>query len=246
MNEKKYLDKVLKSERQQVALLLANPHFQEAVAQARRAWDIPENGLLTIEDWQVWQNDFNQKDALHGVSRLEVSQKIRDLKKREDAESLSEALKLQDEFNANVPVNAFRNQIEQILVELNLPPDAYEPVRGYIVRGTMSSLHGSLGVVVEEKIDLKTGRAEILLRINETTTMRDVQQVWKNVKSLQKNLKYRRRERQRAMPQLNRNLKAVELQKKGMKLDDIAKETGIGSYEDAGKEISRTKKKIGL
>jgi hypothetical protein len=160
--------------------------FQKLVLKAREANSInPEEVSLNFNSRTNWYKSLEiRSDKWENDNLLEWRRKNAILKEQRQ---FSEARKLTEEFNAQIPINKFHNSIAAILRELSLESIWRQGIERYVLTNDVNKLLPKLGASIKSEHGENSPPAELSIRINQYTAQSDINAIWSDVKIMQRN-----------------------------------------------------------
>jgi hypothetical protein len=242
-----YLDEKVKRLKQEIKVLVNRPAFQKEIADLRRKWKIPPDGIKNEDDNQEWNRKLVVKtdeyyEAEWPKCRTEIDKLNKEGKFREAEEKRKEC-------NAKAPLNEFREDIWSTVRKYRLSPRWHNAIRRYILFNDPDNLNLAAGVTIINTWE--NGMKRISLEIDGDTTMKDIKQVWPWVKRMQKDLMYKRADKFQPIKNFERDKKIYELDQEGKTLTEIAELINT-EFDDALLEgeltqiIKRYKKRLNI
>lgn len=234
--------------KQTINVLLNKPKFQAAIIDLRVKWNIPKKGIKNQEKLDLWYHDLDLKtqrcfDDIWPSKRQEI------ILAKENGD-FANSKKIQDDFNKNVPRNAFLNDIKELIREQELSPRWLDGIKRYLLLNDPENIGIFIGPIISKNIDMEFGAETISVEIDATTTLRDIKAIWPEVKVMQSNLTYSKQKKFQPLRKFNRNKKAYDLHMQGKKYSEIAvifsKGKKVVGEEDVAKMIERYKKMVDI
>lgn len=251
MTKTDYFSKRNERIQQRLEILLARSNFQSDIKTLRKKWNIPRDGIETEEAHQEWMNWLNQQtDQYVNKNWPQCRTQSQDLIKQG---KLLERKDLENEFNKNIPRNAFRYDILHLLSQYKIPSQWEESIRRYLLFNKSIDLPIPLNnVTVQETWDFNLGSWQLSLILSADTTLKDIKAIWPLIKQEQVKLHDYASKKFQPVPNLKRDKQIFDLAEKGMSYEDIAstilKEFRAKStfgYDDVSKALHRYRKRIG-
>jgi hypothetical protein len=240
--------KLSSRQKQKIKVLISKPDFINAISELRKKWNIPKDGFKDQSLLDKWRQQLELNTQAYFDNELPSERKkLLEIKNQGDHNKYR---KLLNDFNNKVPKNAFIRDIKKLAKDQKLSPRWVEGIRRYILTNDADRMGVFIGPVISTKIDFEFDTQVISIEIDADTTLSDIKAIWPSVKSAQKNLQYKTQDKFQPLRQFDRNKKAYELQQRGMKYEEIAKELSTNGdqyeYEEVGKMIERYKKKVDI
>lgn len=243
-----YANKLSSRLKQTIKVLTNKPSFVRAIQELRFKWNIPKDGIKTQENLDLWYRDLDLKtqsyfDEILPTKRQEIIQ-------AKESGDFANSRKIQDDFNKNVPRNAFLNDIKGLIREQELSPRWLDSIKRYLLLNDPENIGIFIGPIISKNIDMEFGAETISIEIDATTTLRDIKAIWPEIKVMQSNLSYSKQKKFQPLRKFNRNKKAYDLHKRGKKYSEIAVILSKGKKfvgeEDVAKMIERYKKTVDI
>ena len=240
-----YLKKQSRRINQKFDLIADNPDFKKKIVELRKKWGIAPSGFT--ESKQLQQFEFKLGDSSDDFldrNEAKFALELDKIKKK----NYKLFLDRQKELNDQVPINAFRKDIDDLIKDFKLPPRWFSGLRTYLITNKPMIIFG-LGI--EKKVDLATGEELLYIRIDENTTLQDIIDEWDTVKMHQKDLPYRKAEKFQPIPNLELYKKCYDLNQSGLRPKEIAQRSKelLGEeylWYEISKYISNYKKHIDI
>lgn len=251
-DEKKYLEKKLAINKQLALILSSNQIFQNSVSAIRTLFDIPTEGVPVGDPLTKWKQEFWQKsEQWQNQNWPSWRVKISTLEK---SGRISEAHKLNREFNQNVPLNKFKRDIKKLLVKRRLGLNWLQGVEAYVISNDINTLQPKTTVWIRTESDEFDQLKEISIIVDKTTTWEDVRFMWPMVKELQESLLEKAPQRLKISKQLEHGLLALRLLREKQSYKAIATQINTvfhlpkdDQYEDfqIADLLKNTRRKLG-
>ncbi len=214
--ELEYLEKLNKRQKQKFKIFANNPTFQADVADIRKKWKIPENGLKPGNEILRWSQKLgSDTDDFYKIKWPKYRSELDALRKK----NYFEFEKRQEEINLLAPINAFNQDYYNIIIKYNLPPKWKEGIKTYILSGEERMF---IGPVIHKQFDKDTQQDLLFIQIDDDTTKEDIVNMWHLVKIHQKGLVYRKQDKYQPIPNYERYKRAYDLKQEGKKAKEIA------------------------
>lgn len=236
--------------RQRLKLILSRPDFIKKVIEIRQEFNIPTNGITTNEDSKKWQDELckNTEDYFDNFP-FEKRKEIVDLKNKGE---YHKAELLEKQENDNAPLNSWRIKVKLLLKEYKLPLNFEESIRRFIMfNDSIDKAWISSNIFITEKIDEDTGLKQLLIGINDETTLDDIRKNWQFICLSRDRLYSKVKKKNQPIKNFERNKRAYELKLEGKSLNEIAdllseeyKKDYI--YNDIADFIKKHKKSVGI
>lgn len=201
--------------------------FQNDIVRLRVKWNIPKDGFKSSEKlgkWEKWLRTFSWEKA----QSPEHLKKLIDLGEREKVfnedsnNNASVYQKIQQDYrklNLAIPVNEFHNDIVNLRVKYKLSDVWESELRSYLLSNVGSGL---IGPYCELRYNKDTNEPELWLRIHGDTTLKEIKDVWREVKACQgKLVGYKKRFRGKCYR--DRDNRIFKLYKEGKGYPEIEK-----------------------
>lgn len=236
--------------RQRLKLILSRPDFIEKVKNIRQEFHIPPNGLSTDEESKKWQDDLCQNTENYFDNfPFEKRKEIIDLKNKSE---YYKAELLEKQENDNAPLNSWRIKVKLLLKEYKLPLSFEESIRRHIMFNDEADKSWvTSNIFITEKKDEDTGLKQLLIGINDETTLDDIRKNWAIICIHRDGLYSKVKKKNQPIKNFERNKRAYELKLEGKKLNEIAdvlseeyKKDYI--YNDVADFIKKHKKSVGI
>lgn len=236
--------------RQRLKLILSRPDFIEKVKEIRQEFNIPPNGLTSNEDSKNWQDKLCQKtEDYFDQIPLKRRKEIIDLKNNG---KYHEAELLEKQENNAAPLNSWRVKVKLLLKKYKLPLNFEESIRRFIMfNDPIDKAWISSNIFITEKTDEDTGLKQLLIGINDETTLDDIKKCWSSICFHRDYLYPKAKKKNQPIKNFERNQRAYELKQEGKSLNEIAeiisKEYNSDYvYIDIADFIKKYKKIIGI
>lgn len=218
-----YFDEKTKRLKQEIKVLVSRPAFQKEIADLRKKWNIPPDGIKTEDDNQEWSHKLDiATDEYYETEWPKCRAEIDKLNKER---KFREAEEKRKECNANAPLNALREDIWSVVRKYRLSPRWHTGIRRYLLFNDPDNLNLTAGVTIVTTWE--NGMKRIALEIDSDTTLKDVKQIWPWVKRMQKDLMYRQAEKFQPIKNFERDTRIYELDQDGKTLKEIAETINI-------------------
>lgn len=236
-------------QKQKIKLLVNRPDFQKIVLVLRKKWNIPKDGFQKQEDIDNWNNKLNFDSDKYLEEVLPAKKK--DMDKAINDKNTELYFQLRNEFNNNLPRNAFLNDIKKLVHDQRISPRWINGIKRYLLSNNLDNMAIFLGPVIATKVDMELDLETISIEINEDTVLDDIKAIWPEVKERQSELLYKKRDKNQPMKNFERNKKAYKLKQEGKSLKDIAEILSDEYqkdyvYSDAADFIKKYKKIVGI
>jgi hypothetical protein len=213
-----YFAEKTKRLKQAIKVLISRPAFQKEIADLRKKWNIPPDGIKNEDDNQEWNRNLDiATDRYHEKEwpkcRAEIDRLNKDRKFREAEEK-------RKEHNAKAPLNEFREDIWSVVRKYRLSPRWHTGIRRYILFNDPDNLNLTAGVTIVTTWE--NGIKRIALEIDGDTTLNDIKHIWPWVKRMQKGLMYRQADKFQPIKNFERDTRIYELDQAGKTLKEIA------------------------
>lgn len=247
--KREYFNKLVLRAKQRAKLLIARPDFQEDVRAIRIKFKIPPIGFADDEVNQKWHHEFYQSDDEY-IEKVWLRRR-KEITQLEKENKYTEAEKLRNQLINGSPINSFRITIKEFLKTYKLPLRWKESLRRYVLFNNLDKMLLPIGISLKTESDKDTDLSSLYIEIEDDTTLEDIKQGWQEVKYQQKKLHSRVREKFQPIRRMDRDMKAYELDRQGLKLKDIAEVLSKefnDNYEwyDVSKFIERHRIKLGI
>lgn len=234
---------------QRAKILIANPNFQEAVRLVREKFDIPSEGFIDQEINEKWHHDFYIKDDDYFSENWMKT--CLEIKKLREEKKFNEAYELQQKFNNESPVNAFRIAVKLILLDFRLPLGWEESIRRYILFNDIDHMWIPSNIVIRQDFDKDTLLTRLSILIDDSTTLEDIKNAWPRIKHFQEKLQSYSKKKNQPIKNFERDQLAYNLKQSGKTYNEIADELSKSfnktfSYDDVASFIKRYKKTVGI
>lgn len=248
---KAYFDKRLERIKQKLGILYSRPDFQLDVAEFRKRWNIPDDGIKTEEnnhEWRVWLNEETNKYVeKHLPEHQKEAQELFLQNKLIGRDDLNKG------FNAKVPRNAFRLEILRFLKKYKIPFQWEEITRRYLLFNKDVEQHIPLNsVTLQENWDFDIGSWQLSLLLSADTTLEDIKAIWPLVKEEQSKLHDYDDKKFQPIPNLEIDKRVYELKQQNLTYEKIATQINKDfphlsyAYKDVSDSLQRHKKRLGL
>lgn len=234
--------------KQTIKVLINKPKFQSTIVRLRKKWNIPKDGIKDQEKLDLWYRDLDIKtqnyfDEVWPAKKQEIIiAKVNG--------NFANSRKIQDDFNRNIPRNAFLNDTKVLIREQELSPRWLDGIKRYLLLNDPENMGIFVGPIISKNIDMEFGSETISIEIDATTTLRDMKAIWPEVKVMQSNLFYSKQKKFQPLRKFDRNKKAYDLHMHGKKYSEIAvilsKGKNFVGEEDVAKMIERYKKMVDI
>lgn len=248
---KAYFDKRLERVKQRLGILFVRPDFHGDVLVFRKKWNIPEDGIETEDGNSEWRRWLTQETNTYTEKYL-TDYKVK-AQALTDQGKLNERDDLHKEFNAKVPLNAFRLGVLGFLKKYQIPFQWEEVVRRYLLFNKDIEPHIPLNsVTLQEDWNFDIGSWELSLKLGADTTLEDVKAIWSLVKTQQKKLHDYTNKKFQPIPNLEVDQRAYELKQQKLSHKDIAdkitEEFNLDSYtyKEVSESLRHHKMRLGL
>jgi len=236
-------------QKQKIKLLVNRPDFQKIILVLRKKWNIPKDGFQKQEDIDNWNNKLNFDSDKYLEEVLPAKKK--DMDKAINDKNTELYFQLRNEFNNNLPRNAFLNDIKKLVHDQRISPRWINGIKRYLLSNNLDNMAIFLGPVIATKVDMELDLETISIEINEDTVLDDIKAIWPEVKERQSELLYKKRNKNQPMKNFERNKKAYKLKQEGKNLKEIAeilsnKYKKDYVYTDAADFIKKYKKIVGI
>ncbi len=236
-------------QKQKIKLLVNRPDFQKIILVLRKKWNIPKDGFQKQEDIDNWNNKLNFDSDKYLEEVLPAKKK--DMDKAINDKNTELYFQLRNEFNNNLPRNAFLNDIKKLVHDQRISPRWINGIKRYLLSNNLDNMAIFLGPVIATKVDMELDLETISIEINEDTVLDDIKAIWPEVKKRQSELLYKKRNKNQPMKNFERNKKAYKLKQEGKNLKEIAeilsnKYKKDYVYTDAADFIKKYKKIVGI
>lgn len=234
--------------------LISRPDFQEDVKFLRKKWQIPEDGLRSNEASEQWHRWLDQiSDKFMDKEWSPLRKEILNLRKKSTMPFQHDRVikKKGREFNRRIPINDFRNDIQELVIKYKQPTSMKNSIKHYLLFKNIEFLMLRAGPTMQPIYDSERRLQKVAITVEANTTLNDVKAIWPMVQHMQRKMPSRQQEKIQPSKNFDRDQKAYELQLAGKTYRQIAtalkKEFG-GSlmYNDIGKIIERHKKRLGI
>lgn len=182
--------------------LFYNPNFREKVSQFRHAWNIPVNGVKH-DDHITWITETFLKNDINLLKNTSYKKKIDQLRGKAEREvknrpveiwDINKIKSIQRELLHDGEKGIFEKEILKITeVEFGLYPIDFwvKWLDKFLVLNELSlpSIYENPHCRLEPKLNKDTAEIELYLKIDEYTSIRDIQGYWKIIKTAQNELK---------------------------------------------------------
>lgn len=246
--KQEYIQKTSNRQRQFIKVLVSKPSFVNAIVALRKKWGIPEQGIQSQSELDKWYQKL-EEDTEQYFDKQWPS-KRQELIELRSKGNLTEHKKAQDDFNNDVPRNAFLIDIKRLAHEQKLSPRWVDGIKQYLLFNNPDNMGMFIGPVISTKMDMEFEMETISLEIEANTTLEDIKAIWPEIKEIQSRLPYIKQKKFQPLRKFDRNKKAFELHQQGKKYREIADEFSkngktIGE-EDIAKMIERYKRKVDI
>ena len=242
-----YFEEKTKRLKQEIKVLISRPAFQKEIAFLREKWNIPPDGIKTEDDNQEWHHKLDVATDKYNETewpkcRAEIDRLNKERKFREAEDK-------RKEYNLNVPMNAFREDIWSVVRKYRLSPRWHTGIRRYLLFNDPDNLNITAGVTMVTTWE--NGMERLALEIDGDTTLKDIRQIWPWVKRMQKDLMYKRADKFQPIKNFERDQRIYELQQEGRSEKDIGdiiqREFGDSlDYNEINIAIKRYKKRLNI
>lgn len=234
--------------KQTIKVLINKPKFQSTIVRLREKWNIPKDGIKDQEKLDLWYRDLDIKTQNY-FDEVWPAKKQEIILAKENGD-FANSRKIQDDFNRNVPRNAFLNDTKVLIREQELSPRWLDGIKRYLLLNDPENMGIFVGPIISKNIDMEFGSETISIEIDATTTLRDIKAIWPEVKVMQSSLSYSKRKKFQPLRKFDRNKKAYDLHMQGKKYSEIAvilsKGKNFVGEEDVAKMIERYKKMVDI
>lgn len=245
--KKSYIEKQKERLGQKIKLLISRPDFQEEILTLRKKWNIPVKGIKNEEDNQAWHEQlYIATDKFH---EEEWPKYRRELKKLRDDKKFIEEEKKRREVNLRVPLNAFGNDVWNIVKKFKLAPRWQNGIKRYLLFNDSEHLNLFSGIIINTSWE--KGIEKISLEIDSDTTLSDVKRIWPWIKRMQRGLSYKLSDKYQPIKKFERDKRAYELEKKGKTIEEIGEAINLEFDNSLGDSeirqiIKRYKKRLNI
>lgn len=248
--KKTYFEKRLKRARQKLESLLSRADFQSETNILRTKWNIPSNGIKTEEKNRKWRSWLDQETERY-VEENRPNWTTQ-MQKLLEQGKFHERDELNTQFNANIPLNAFHNEIWRLVHKYKVPAHWYDTVKRYLLFNDPNNAGFPIGnVTMHISWDLKTNHKQLSLIIYADTILEDIKSFWPEVMWEQNHLHDKTVDKFQPRPNMNLDKRVRELwsqKKTGVEIaNTIQKEFEKPEfiYTDVSNSLKRYKKRFG-
>jgi len=236
--------------RQRLKLIFSRPDFLKKVQELRKEFSIPTNGIKTNEESGKWEDDLCQKtEDYYDLIPLEKRKEIIDLKNNG---KYHEAELIEKQENDAAPLNSWRIKIKLLLKDYRLPLSFEESIKRFVMfNETADKAWIASNIFITEKIDEDTGLKQLLIGINDETTLEDIKKSWHFISHSRDRLYSKIKKKNQPIKNFERNKRAYDLKLEGKNLNEIAdllseeyKKDYV--YSDVADFIKKHKKSVGV
>lgn len=242
-----YFEEKTKRLKQEIKVLVSRPAFQKEIADLRKKWNIPQDGIKTEDDNQEWNHKLDvATDEYHETEwpkcRAEIDRLNKERKFREAEEK-------RKEYNAKAPLNEFREDIWSVVRKYRLSPRWHTGIRRYLLFNDPDNLNLTAGVTIVNTWE--NGMKRIALEIDSDTTLKDIRHIWPWVKRMQEGLMYKKADKFQPIKNFDRDKRIYELEQEGKSEkeigDTIQQEFGDSlDYNEINIAVNRYKKRLNI
>jgi len=236
--------------RQRLKLILSRPDFIEKVKGLRKEFNIPSDGISSNEESKKWQDELCQKtEEYFDTFPFEKRKEIVDLKKNGE---YHKAELIEKQENDIAPLNSWRIKIKLLLKDYKLPLSFEESIRRFVLfNESAEKAWLTSNIFITEKIDEDTGLKQLLIGINDETTLDDIRKNWHFICLSRDRLYSKVKKKSQPIKNFERNKRAYDLRLEGKNLNEIAdllseeyKKDYV--YSDVADFIKKHKKSVGI
>lgn len=246
--KQEYVQKTSGRQKQFIKVLVSKPSFVGAISILRKKWNIPEQGIQSQSELDKWYQKLDE-DTEQYLGKRWPSKKQELIELRSE-DNPTEHKKVQDNFNNDIPRNAFLIDIKRLAHEQKLSPRWVDGIKRYLLFNNPGNMGIFIGPVINTKIDMEFEMETISLEIEADTTLEDIKAIWPEIKEMQLRLPYTKQKKFQPLRKFDRNKKAYEMHQQGQKYREIAdmfsKDGKTIGEEDVAKMIERYKKKVDI
>lgn len=204
--------------KQAIKVLVSRPAFQKEIAELRKKWSIPPEGIKTEDDNQSWNRQLDiSTDEYYETEWPKCRAVIERLNKEKN---FREAEDKRKECNTKAPLNEFREDIWSVVRKYRLSPRWHTGIRRYLLFNDPDNLNLTAGVTIATTWE--NGMKRISIEIDGDTTLKDIKHTWPLVKRMQKDLMYRQADKFQPIKNFERDKRIYFLDKEGKTLIEIA------------------------
>lgn len=243
------LEKAFEKNVQKARLLVLNSDFQKKVKTLRKKWNIPEKGFKQKKKASGW-NAILIEETDKYLAGQDFKKKLRELhSKREELLNQRKTNKIKEaekELSLTIPINDFKKDLLDIIKEFKATSLGVDFQKSYLLTNKII-VPG--GLTIQTRSREETSRA-LFIKVDETTTTKDLMREWKDVKVLKEILFGTTTGRFKKMKKFKRNKRILELTEQGLSGPDIAKKIteefgkSVMTYPKIAKIRQRFKKKV--